>query len=190
MSINQSLNFLFAIFNDWQSLRFKFHDFQILNPESWIPKSKFFWLVKDCFWQKKCGQNNFSTNLEHTSIVIFQWKLEGQLKEKIKWKLKWFNSHTWLFDYCQYNSIAVLTFDAHTKKIPMLKGVYLIKSWYDWCFLRRQCSGSVGASRAGNPEGGGSSRVGGKMCLLVKMRDWAIGKLQHHFFYNIFDTYI
>ena len=50
--------------------------------------------------------------------------------------------------------------------------------------------GSVEASRAGNPEEGGSSRVGGKMCLLVKMRDWAIGKLQHHFFYNIFDTYI
>ena len=65
-------------------------------------------------------------------------------------------------DYCQNNSIVVLTFDEHTK-IPMLEGVYLIKSWYNQCFLRRQCSGSVGASRAGNPEGGGSSRVGGKV---------------------------
>ena len=70
--------------------------------------------------------------------------------------------------YCQYDSIAVLT------KIPMLKWVYLVKSWYNWCFLRRQCSGSVGASRAGNPEGGGSSWVGGKVCLLVEMWDWAM----------------
>ena len=78
--------------------------------------------------------------------------------------------------YCQYDSIAVLT------KIPMLKWVYLVKSWYNWCFLRRQCSGSVGASRAGNPEGGGSSWVGGKVVCWWKcefggyvrlgIRDW------------------
>jgi hypothetical protein len=34
--------------------------------------------------------------------------------------------------------------------------------------------GSVGASRAGNPEEGGSSWVGGKVCLLVEMWDWVM----------------
>jgi len=35
-------------------------------------------------------------------------------------------------------------------------------------FSQKARRGSVGASRAGNPEEGGSSRVGGKVCLLVE----------------------
>ena len=36
-------------------------------------------------------------------------------------------------------------------------------------FSQKAEFGSVGASRAGKPEEGGSSRVGGKVCLLVEM---------------------
>ena len=49
------------------------------------------------------------------------------------------------------------------------------------CSQKARC-GSVEARRAGNPEEGGSSPVGGKVCLLVELWDWAIGKLQHHSF--------
>jgi len=36
-------------------------------------------------------------------------------------------------------------------------------------FSQKARCGSVEASRAGNPEEGGSSPVGGKVCLLVEM---------------------
>ena len=36
-------------------------------------------------------------------------------------------------------------------------------------FSQKARCGSVGASWAGKPEEGGSSRVGGKVCLLVEM---------------------
>ena len=94
------------------------------------------------------------------------------LTQKLHWKSAGINKHSYsILEHC----------DEHTK-ISMLKGVYLIKSWYNWCFLRRQCSGSVGASRAGNPKGGGSSWVGGKVVcwwkcefggyLRLGMGDW------------------
>ena len=60
-------------------------------------------------------------------------------------------------------------------------------------FSQKARCGSVGASRAGNLEEGGSSRVGGKVCLLVEMWDWAmwdwgweIGNTVHHFFHHFF----
>ena len=65
------------------------------------------WTIKEKKWSE-----NWSDSIAiHPKIVDF-WK-----------------NHLWT-DYCQYNSIVVPTFDEHTK-IPMLEGVYLIKSCYN-----------------------------------------------------------
>ena len=45
----------------------------------------------------------------------------------------------------------------------MLKEVSLILRWLKLMFSQKAMCGSVEASRAGNPEGGGSSRVGGNV---------------------------
>ena len=45
----------------------------------------------------------------------------------------------------------------------MLKKVSLILIWLELMFSQKAMCGSVEASRAGNPEGGGSSRVGGNV---------------------------
>jgi hypothetical protein len=47
-------------------------------------------------------------------------------------------------------------FNPHTE-IPILKRVSLILIWLKLMFSQEAMCGSVGASRAGNPEGGGSS---------------------------------
>ena len=93
----------------------------------------------------------------------FKWAFdEPQLS------LTWYDYWAYLAEYWEYTSICMdkkrkkNNFDAHTE-VPILKRVSLILIWLKLMLSQKAICGSVGARRAGNPEEGGSSWVGGKV---------------------------
>ena len=92
-----------------------------------------FWLVLnhyDAIWYNcinscQTWRNMLQIGQTSQALLLLKWRSNsldcvGKLAVK----------NTLLIDNCQYNSIAVITFDEHTK-VPMLKWVHLIKSWYN-----------------------------------------------------------
>ena len=95
----------------------------------------------------------------------FKWPFEEAGNDELQLSLRWYDYWAYLAEYWEIACAWIQkknNLDAHTE-IPILKRVSLILIWLKLMFSQEAMCGSVGACRAGNPEEGGSSWVGGKV---------------------------